>query len=75
METSSVSHSRADLPGWGLSSDLRGSRVPVVHAYNPSYSGGRDQKDHGSKPAWTNNLEPYLEKTLHKKGLVELLKV
>jgi hypothetical protein len=23
----------------------------VAHAYNPSYSGGRDQEDHGSKPA------------------------
>jgi hypothetical protein len=21
---------------------------------NPSYSGGRDQEDHGSKPAWAN---------------------
>jgi hypothetical protein len=26
-------------------------QVPVAHAYNPSYSGGRDQEDHGSKPA------------------------
>jgi hypothetical protein len=24
---------------------------PVAQAYNPSYSGGRDQEDHGSKPA------------------------
>jgi hypothetical protein len=24
----------------------------VAHACNPSYSGGRDQEDHGSKPAW-----------------------
>jgi hypothetical protein len=23
----------------------------VAHAYNPSYSGGRDQEDHSSKPA------------------------
>jgi hypothetical protein len=23
----------------------------VAHAYNPSYSGGRGQEDHGSKPA------------------------
>jgi hypothetical protein len=28
--------------------------VLVAHAYNPSYSGGRDQEDHGSKPAQTN---------------------
>jgi hypothetical protein len=25
--------------------------VPVVHAYNPSCSRGRDQEDHSSKPA------------------------
>jgi hypothetical protein len=25
--------------------------TPVAHAYNSSYSGGRDQEDHGSKPA------------------------
>jgi hypothetical protein len=24
--------------------------VPVAHTYNPSYSGGRDQEAHGSKP-------------------------
>jgi hypothetical protein len=43
---------------------------------NPSYSGGRDQEDRSSKPAWANSsVKPYLEKTLHKKGLVELLKV
>jgi hypothetical protein len=24
----------------------------VAHTYNPSYSGGRDQEAHGSKPAW-----------------------
>jgi hypothetical protein len=27
------------------------SRVLVAHAYNPSYSGGRDQEDHGLKSA------------------------
>jgi hypothetical protein len=33
--------------------------------YNPSYSGGRDQENHGSKPA----LGPYLKrkKKNHKK--------
>jgi hypothetical protein len=30
--------------------------VPVAHACNPSYSGGRDQDDHGSKPALANSL-------------------
>jgi hypothetical protein len=28
----------------------------VVHTYNPSNSGGRDQGDHGSKPAQANSL-------------------
>jgi hypothetical protein len=26
----------------------------VAHACNTSYLGGRDQDDHGSKPAWAN---------------------
>jgi hypothetical protein len=47
-----------------------------VGHYNPSHAGGRDQEDHGSKPAWANtSTRPYLEKTHHKKGLVEWLKV
>jgi hypothetical protein len=29
----------------------------VVHTYNPSYSRGRDQEDHGLKSAWANNLK------------------
>jgi hypothetical protein len=28
-----------------------GSQALVAHACNSSYSGGRDQEDHGSKPA------------------------
>jgi hypothetical protein len=32
-----------------------GSRVPVALAYNPSYSGDRDQKDYGLKPIQANN--------------------
>jgi hypothetical protein len=44
---------------------------------NPSYAGGRDQEDHGSKPAWANSSQdPILKKTITKKeGLVEWLKV
>jgi hypothetical protein len=39
----------------------------VAYTCNPSYSGGRDQKDHGLKPAWANSsVRSYLEKTLHK---------
>jgi hypothetical protein len=30
-------------------------RALVAHAYNPSSSGGRDQMDHGSKPARANS--------------------
>jgi hypothetical protein len=40
---------------------------PVAHFCNPSYSGGRDQEDRGSKPALANSSRPCLEKTLHKK--------
>jgi hypothetical protein len=34
-----------------MGSNLIASWVPVAHAYNPSYSGGRDQEDHCLKPA------------------------
>jgi hypothetical protein len=30
------------------------NQVLVAHTYNPSFSGGRDQEDRGSKPAQTN---------------------
>jgi hypothetical protein len=43
------------------------SQVPVAHACNHSYSGGRDQEDQGLKPAWANSLRPYLENTHHRK--------
>jgi hypothetical protein len=33
------------------------SQALVAHAYNPSYSGGRDQEDHGSKPAQANSAQ------------------
>jgi hypothetical protein len=32
------------------------SQEPVAHIYNPSYSGGSNQKDHDSKPTWANSL-------------------
>jgi hypothetical protein len=52
------------------------SQVPVAHAYNPSYSGGRDQEDGGSKPAGGNSSQaPSLKNNLHNKGLMEWLKV
>jgi hypothetical protein len=41
--------------------------VLVAHAYNPSYSGNRDQEDHSSKLAQANSsMRPCLRKTLHK---------
>jgi hypothetical protein len=37
-------------------------RALVAHASNPSYSGGRNQEDHGSKPAQGNcSARPYLK--------------
>jgi hypothetical protein len=51
-------------------------RVPVAHTYNPSYSGGRDQEDRGSKPVGQTIQETLSRKTLSQKiGLVEWLKV
>jgi hypothetical protein len=45
--------------------------MSLAHACNPSYSGGRDQEDHGWKPVLGKQFErPYLEKNNHKKGLV-----
>jgi hypothetical protein len=33
-------------------------QAPVAHAWNPSYSGGRDQEDHDSKPVQANIIVP-----------------
>jgi hypothetical protein len=46
----------------------------MAHACNPSYSGGKDQEVHSSKPALANS-SPYLEKPFTKIGLMEWLKV
>jgi hypothetical protein len=44
--------------------------VPVAHTCNPSYSGGRDKEDLGSKPARANSsTRPYLEKPFTEIGL------
>jgi hypothetical protein len=34
----------------------------VAHTYNPSYSGGRDQEDHSSKPAQANSSQDPISK-------------
>jgi hypothetical protein len=40
----------------------------VADTYNPSYSGGRDQEDHGLKPIQaSSSRRPYLEKSFTKK--------
>jgi hypothetical protein len=47
----------------------------VTHAYNPSYSGGVDQEDLGSKPTWASSIpDPILKIPYTKTGLVEWLK-
>jgi hypothetical protein len=41
----------------------------VAHTCNPSYSGGRDQEDHGSKPAWGNSShDPVSTKPITKRA-------
>jgi hypothetical protein len=45
----------------------------VAHTCNPTYSGGRDQEDHGSKPAWANSLrDPILKKPHYKRRAGEV---
>jgi hypothetical protein len=41
--------------------------VPVAHVCNPSYSGGRDQEDQGSKPAWANSWRDPMSKNPSQK--------
>jgi hypothetical protein len=38
-----------------VSKRIESSQALVVHTCNPSYSGGRDQEDHSSKPAQANS--------------------
>jgi hypothetical protein len=49
----------------------------VTHACNPSYSGGRDQEDLGSKPVQANSsLDSISKKNHHKKktdGMVQVV--
>jgi hypothetical protein len=48
----------------------------VAHICSPSYSGGRDEEDRGSKPIQANSsASPYLEKPFTKIGLMEWLRV
>jgi hypothetical protein len=43
------------------------SLAPVAHAYNPSFSGGRDEEDCSLKPAQANSLRDPISKTHPKK--------
>jgi hypothetical protein len=43
------------------------SQALVAHTCNPSYSGGGDQEDHGSKPALVNSLQVPITKTTNTK--------
>jgi hypothetical protein len=48
----------------------------VAHACNLGYSGGKDQEDHGSKPAQANSSRDLiLKKKNHKKEVVKWLEV
>jgi hypothetical protein len=45
-------------------------QVPVSHAFNPSYSGGRAQEDHGSKSAQANSSwDPILKIPITKRAI------
>jgi hypothetical protein len=56
--------------------NISSCQMLVAHAYNPSYSGGRDQDDCSSKPAQANSSRDSIWKKTHrKKGLMEWLKV
>jgi hypothetical protein len=51
------------------------SQEPVAHTYNPSYSGGRNQKNHSLKSGWANSSRTHIsKKPITKKELVEWLK-
>jgi hypothetical protein len=41
------------------------SQVPVARAFNPSYSGGWEQKDHSLRPAQANSLRDSISKVLN----------
>jgi hypothetical protein len=54
---------------------LKNNQMLVAHTCNPSYSGGRDQEDCDSKPAWANSSQDPISKKLTPRGLVEWLKM
>jgi hypothetical protein len=55
--------------------DKKINRVPGAHACNPSYSGGRDQEHHCSKPAWANSSQDPISKNKKTENLTKRLVV
>jgi hypothetical protein len=54
---------------WEQNKNLELSQEPVTHTSNPSYSGGRDQEDQGSKSTWKNTSPDPISKIPNmKKG-------
>jgi hypothetical protein len=52
-----------------LSKDLYSCPALLTHAYDPSYSGCRDQEDCGSKPTQANSsARPSVEKPFRKRA-------
>jgi hypothetical protein len=47
---------KSNWPGQLLLFNFKDTSSAMVHAYDPSFLGGRDQEDHGSKPDWANSL-------------------
>jgi hypothetical protein len=47
---------------WSLYKKRKISQVLVAHTCNPSYSGGRDQEDHGSKTAQADSSQDLISK-------------
>jgi hypothetical protein len=61
------------LPNWSMAKSFKMNInwAPVAHTCNPSYSGDRDQEDHGLKSAWANSLQDPISKkpsTIKKAG-------
>jgi hypothetical protein len=48
------------------------SWVPLAYTYNPSYSGGSYQEDHGSKPAQANTSQDSSQKNSSQKRADEV---
>jgi hypothetical protein len=45
----------------------KSSQVLLAHTCNPSYSEGRDQENHGSKPGWANSSRDPISKIPYTK--------